>query len=180
MRKLLLISICISFSLFCQKKSTGPNDRNQVISTEDLLPKDDELSGWTKSGEHWNASSNGDLTTYINGEAVIYTNRGFVEASKQEYQGVILGDTESVEVRIFDQGTKVNAKSVYDEIVREMSNPISWDGAGEEARKERFSLSQRIVFYQDKYFVALSVSTGLDEALVLLEQFANNISSEIK
>ncbi len=174
---ILLITIVLSYS--CDKKSTGPNNQNQVISTEDLLPKNNELSGWTRAGEYWTAGSDGDLTTYINGEAVIYTNRGFVEASKQEYQGVILGETESVEVRIFDQGSNTNAKSVYDEIVRQMSNPIPWDGAGDEARKERFSLSQRIVFYKSKYFVSLTVSTGLDEALVLLQQFANNISSEI-
>ena len=172
---LFLLFTCL---FFCSKKNaTNP----KAVSTEDLLTRDNEMSGWTRAGEHWNASSSGDLTNYINGEAVVYTNRGFVEASKQEYQGTVLGNTESVEVRIFDQGSSANAKSVFDELVRQMSNPLDWsDKVGKEARIERFSLSQRILFYKEKYFISLIITSGSDEALDVLKTFAINVDGKIE
>ena len=170
---LMLSSLC-----FCSKKnSTQP----EVVTTEDLLIKDNEISGWKRTGLHWVANSSGELSNYINGEAVLYTNYGFVEAAKQEYEGTVLGNTETVELRIFDQGKTANAKAVFDEVVRQMSSPIDWsEGIGTAAKIERFSLSQRIVFHKSKYYISLTISTGVDEALDVLKTFARNVDSKIK
>jgi len=176
-----LFSMCILLIfislLFCTKENTsnpGP------VTPEDLLTKDNEISGWGISGDFWIASSAGDLNNRINGEAVIYTNRGFVEAAKQEYQGNILGNTETIELRIFDQGIAENARSVFNELVLQMSSPIDWTAeSGDWAKIERFPLSQKLIFWKDKYFVSLTITSGLDEALNVLKTFANNVYVKI-
>ena len=61
-----------------------------------------------------------------------------------------------------------------------MNNPIDWKEAGTEARIERFPLSQMITFYRSKYFVSLTITSGLDESLEVLKQFAKNVDSKIK
>jgi len=171
--------LLLTFSLlfFCSKdKSSNP----KALTPEDLLIKDNEISGWVRSGDFWTASSAGDLNNYINGEAVIYTNRGFVEAAKQEYQGSILGNTETIELRIFDQGTEENAQSVFDELVLQMSSPIDWTSdSGDWAKIERFPLSQKLIFWKEKYFVSLTITSGLDEALNVLKTFGNNVYVKI-
>ncbi len=170
----LAIMILISF---CSKdKSSNPD----ALTPEDLLIKDNEISGWVRSGDFWTASSAGELNNRINGEAVIYTSRGFVEAAKQEYQGNILGNTETIELRIFDQGAAENARSVFDELVLQMSSPIDWTAdSGDWAKIERLPLSQRLIFWKEKYFVSLTITSGLDEALNVLKTFGNNVYSKI-
>ena len=61
-----------------------------------------------------------------------------------------------------------------------MVNPIDWSpGAGEEAKIERFPISQRIIFRNSKYYVSLIILSGLDEALDVLKTFASNVDSKI-
>lgn len=175
---------CIFFVLvfgtlfFCSKKNPMVDT---ILAPEDLLLKDNEISGWERSGQCWVASSYGELTNYINGEAVIYTSRGFVESAFQIYQGSVLENTETVELRIFDQGNQKNAESVFDELVNQMSSPIEWDpGVGEQAKIERFPLAQRIIFWKSKYFIAFSISSGLEEALNVLKTFSINVDSKIE
>lgn len=151
------------------------------MTPEELLIKDNEISGWVRSGDFLTATSAGELNNRINGEAVIYTNRGFVEAVKQEYQGNILGNTETIELGIFDQGTDENAQSVFDELVLQMSSPIDWMADSDDwAKIERFPLSQKLIFWKEKYFVSLTVTSGLDEAMNVLKTFGNNVYVKIK
>ena len=178
MRSLPIYIFLILSIIFSCSKDKGSNP--EALTPEDLLIKDNEISGWVRSGDFWTASSAGDLNNYINGEAVIYTNRGFVEAAKQEYQGNILGNTETIELRIFDQGTSENAQSVFDELVLQMSSPIDWTSdSGNWAKIERFPLSQKLIFWKEKYFVSLTITSGLDEALNVLKTFGNNVYVKI-
>lgn len=169
--------LTISLLLFCSKdKSATP----EALTPEDLLIKDNEISGWVRSGDFWTASSAGDLNNVIDGEAVIYTNRGFVEAARQGYQGNILGNTETIELRIFDQATAENAQSVFDELVLQMSNPMNWStNSGRGTKIERFVPTQKLVFWNSKYFISLSITAGTDEALNILKTYANNVDSKI-
>jgi hypothetical protein len=163
---------------FCSKKNST---ESEVVSTEDLLIKSNEMSGWERTGEHWYATA-GNLENHINGEAEVYNIRGVVEASKQEYKGKVQGgNVEYIELRIFDMGKAENAKSVFDELVRQMSNPIDWaDGAGDDAKIDRLPMSQIIDFHKSKYFVHLNISTGDDPPLDVLKQFAINVAGKIK
>ena len=172
----LIVLVLIILSSACTK------DSNKLLTLEDILIKDNEISGWTKGGASWIANSSGDLNNNIDGEAALYTIRGFVEAGSQEYQGYVLDNSETIELRIFDQGNPENAKSVFDEITNGFSNPVDWaGGAGVEAKFDRISsLSQRVVFYDSKYFISISITNGIDEAMDVLKTFAGNIDAKIK
>jgi len=150
------------------------------VTVADILLKDGEITGWQRTGNSWNANSSGELNTYINGAEPIYTRNGFVEAAMQQYEGLVLGNSVSVELTIYDQGNADNSKDLFDELVLLLVNPIDWNpGAGEEAKVERFPVSQKIIFWKSKYYVSLSILSGLDKALEVLKTFANNVDSKI-
>lgn len=178
MRKLIIFNlIIIALLLSCSKnETTNP----EPVTVADILLKNGEISGWERTGNSWNANSSGELNTYINGAEPIYTRNGFVEAIFQQYEGTVLGNTVTVDLTIYDQENASNSKNLFDELVLQLVNPIDWNpGAGEEAKIERFPLSQKIIFWKSKYYVSLSISSGLDEALDVLKTFANNVDSKI-
>jgi hypothetical protein len=177
MKKLISAIFVCTLVFQCSKEnSTTPN----AMTPEDLLIKAGEISGWQKGNNHWIANSSGDLNTYIDGAEPVYTRHGFVEAAAQEYEGTVLDETPVVELRIFDQGKSDNAKALYEEMALLLSNPIDLEnGIGEEGKIERFAISQRIIFYEKKYFISLTIDSGLDESLNVLKTFARNVSSKI-
>jgi len=97
----------------------------------------------------------------------------------QSYAGTLLGNAAIVEVRVFDQQTGDNAQALFQELTARLVNPLAWSEAGEEARIERFSLSQKIIFWQSKYFIFLTIDSGLDEALDVLKTFAANVDTKV-
>ena len=178
MKKLVLgCFIILAITLCTKKEPTQPEE----LTIQDFLPMSEEIAGWPKGADSWYATNENDLYAEINGEGVIYIDNGFVEAINQSYEGKILGDNASIIVRIFDQGNANNCKSVFEEIVLQLSNPVHWaTNSATEAKAERFPLSQIIIFRKLKYYVSCSVSSGTDEALDILKTFANNIDSKIK
>jgi hypothetical protein len=178
---LLLIIVIVTFFINsgCSKKnSTEP----EPVTVSDLLPKNNEISGWQRGGDSWNANSSSELNNYINGEEPLYTRHGFVEASMQKYEGTVPGvsGNVTVELRIFDQAKTENAAALLNEIVLQLINPIDWsEGAGQAAKIERFAITQKIIFYRSEYFVSLTITSGLDEALEVLKTFANNVDAKI-
>ncbi len=176
LKMVIILIILISLMSCSEKNSTKP----EAVAPEDLLPKDDEISGWTRTGEFWTASGGAELSSYINGGAAIFEKHGFVECAAQVYEGAILEIIEKARLMIFDQGNSDNTSSLFEEYVLQMSSPIEWTEAGTGARIERFPLSQMIVFYRSKYFFSLTITSGSDEALEVLKQFAKNVDSKIK
>lgn len=172
------IFIIMTFFSFCSKNNTT---ESEPVNVSDLLTKDGEISGWQREGNYWTANSSADLNNYIDGEEPVYTRNGFIEAASQSYSGTIFNDPVSVQVRIFNQGTEENAETLYDELVLLLINPITWeDGPGEESKIERLQLTQKIVFRKRKYFVSMTITSNLDEALNILKTFANNVHLKIK
>lgn len=147
---------------------------------EDLLIGNNEISGWSLTDNFWTATNTDELTDNLYGEAATLSSYGFVEAAYQEYEGRILGNIEQIQVTIFDQGKNKNAAAIFDYFVNKMSSPIDWqDGAGEEAKYDRFSIKILMCFFSSRYFVELSISSGQDEALAILQTFAKNIDNKI-
>ena len=82
----------------CSKDSIT---NSKAVTPEDILTKDDEISGWKRSGESWTANSSGELNTYIDGEEPVYTRNGFIEAAMQKYEGTVLSSAVTVETTSF-------------------------------------------------------------------------------
>ena len=144
--KMIVLLLFISSLMVCSKKnSTSP----EPVMPEDFLSKDNEISGWTRSGDFWTAGSGGELSSYINGAAALYMTYGFVECAAQVYEGAVLESVETVEMMVFDQGNSNNSQSLFQEVIRQMSSPMDWQGGvGAEAKIERLPMSQMIVFHR--------------------------------
>ncbi len=168
----------ISFS--CSKKDSPMNV--ETLSIEDYLVKNNEITGWSYSGQGWVANNISELTTHINGEADIYQRHGFVEAAFQKYQGTIDSGERQIDLTVYNQGNTSNALATYEDPDIGLSGAIDWDnGAGEAAHYARFGgFSQALSFYRGSYFVLLRMGYDTEESLNILKQFALNVDGKIQ
>jgi hypothetical protein len=175
--KALLFLTTVLVAAYCSKKSTtGPD----LASVEDLIVKDNEISGWRRAGEGWVVSSETDLYGRINGSAPPYIQHGFVEAADQNYSGKVLQDTVTVELKVFDQGKASNAQALFAELSVNLITPENWQtDKFQEAKIER-TQSLRIVAWKSKYYVSLDITSNQNEAMEVLKTFATNVGSKIK
>lgn len=86
MKKVIFSTVAIILagiiSISCEKLD---DDGSEILTIEDLLTQDNEISGWSYSGSGWVAGSITELTEYINGMAETYQKYGFEEAAQQSY-----------------------------------------------------------------------------------------------
>jgi hypothetical protein len=180
-----VLPLFIAFAmLHCSKKeSTNPDGSGNggtIATVEDLLIRDNEISGWLKAGNGWVANGDSELLNFIDGAAPQYTKYGFIEGAEQRYQGVILTNQASIDLRVFDQGNASNAEKVYDEIVAGLGSPEIWEEETfPEAKVQRWPLSQEIYTWKSKYYIKLTIDSNLVEALEVLKIFARNVGSKI-
>jgi len=171
--------IIILLGVYCSKESTKTD---KVITIEDLLVKNNEISGWTYGGERWVANNISELTTYINGEAEVYQRYGFVDAAKQSYEGIIDNQNRQLHLTVYRLQSEDNALGVYEDPDLGLGSALPWEnGAGIEAKYVRYGgLSQKLAFYREIYFVSLQMSYDTEESLSILKQFALNVDQKIK
>lgn len=175
---ILLLLCTLPLSVCCSKSST---DSGEVLTIEDLLVENNEITGWTYAGERWVAQSISELTVYINGAAEIYQRHGFQEAAYQAYEGTIDAGTRTLELTVFDQGSSSNAKDTFDDPDTGFSGATPWaGGAGDEAHYKRYGLSQAMAFRRGRYFVLLGMTYDTEESLNVLKQFALNVDGKIE
>ena len=164
--------------LACSKDSTNTNE---IITTEDLLVKNNEITGWVYGGERWMANSITELTTYINGLADVFQRYGFVEAARQSYEGKIDNENRQLQLTIYKQQNEESARAVYEDPDLGLGSALQWEnGAGSEAKYVRYGgFSQALVFYKGPYFVYLQIDYDTEESLIILKLFALNVDSKI-
>lgn len=163
--------------LACSKDSTNTNE---IITTEDLLVKNNEITGWVYGGERWMANSITELTTYINGLADVFQRYGFVEAAHQSYEGKIDNENKKLQLTIYKQQNEESARAVYENPDLGLGSALQWEnGAGSEAKYVRYGYSQALVFYKGPYFVYLQIDYDTEESLIILKLFALNVDSKI-
>jgi hypothetical protein len=177
MRKMLILGLLLLF-IACPKKEDNQTETPDVV---DLLPLDNEISGWTKSSATQIAENESQLFDLINGDAPQYTDRGFVKCVFQTYSGDISGPVD-LKLRIFDMGNRTNAEDIYD--YRGTGSEIPWtdNNAGDEARYElhSFITSYYILdFRHDKFYIWIEINDGSSTALNIAKLFALNISQAI-
>lgn len=179
MKNYSLVFLCLILFIIACGKDTNKN--SAVLSIEDLMVKNNEITGWAYFGQRWLASNISELTTHIDGEAEIYQRHGFTEAIQQGFRGKVNNGDRDLKISIYDQGNETNAQAVYEEPDLGMTGAILWSGgAGKSARFVRYGLSQRLSFYRDSYYIHLEINYDTDESLSILQQFALNIDAKIK
>ena len=174
MKRLLAIGF-IFLLLFCSKTET-PEPKDVV----DLLPIDNEISGWNRSSAMKVAENETQLFDLINGEGQVYIDNGFVKCAFQNYVGELSGTMVDLELRIFDMGDTTNAKKVFDAVGVGTETPWTDDFPGVEARiEEGFISAYKIDFWQDKFYVWITIQDKTEPGLSIAKVFAFNISDEI-
>ena len=173
------VFVCIFLSLQCKKNAASSDE---ILSIEDLLVKNNDITGWSYDGATWQANNISELTTYINGGAEIYQRHGFIEAAHQTYRGKIDNADRQLKLTIYNQGNENQAKATYEDPDIGLIGALDWaDGAGQEAHYIRYSgLSQALTFYRNSYFVYLEITYDTEESLNILKQFALNVDGRIK
>lgn len=150
----------------------------KIKDVVDLIPLDNEISGWTRSSPMQIAENQTQLYSLIDGEAPDYINRGFVKCAFQNYtdnQQVI-----ELRLRIFDQGDTMNAKSVYDFKATGGETPWTDGNAGKEARYKIEGFSYTLDFWDDKFYTYINIADNTSSGLEVAKLFALNISSAIR
>ncbi len=182
--KWILPGICIiALAAGCTKKdeSTQPG----VVNTADLLPKESEISSWSRqsgSDASWFAANTTQLSEKIDGGFELFANHGFVEAGMQKYAGTVNAQPNvELEAQIYHQGSEANAAGVYDDPNNAFANPIAPKNppsARAQITKDIFSFTMK--FAKSKYYARLIIFSADDKAQDVLEIFANNIAAKIK
>ncbi|MCP4634589.1 MAG: hypothetical protein GY855_16800 [candidate division Zixibacteria bacterium] len=171
--------LLILFGMACSKKKSA--DPDVVISIEDLLVENNEITGWTYSLTNWVANNYTELLNNINGLAPIYQRHGFVEAAHQSYEGSIGSGTREIQITIYNMDSESNASDTYDDPDVGLSGAIDWaDGAGVRAHYVRHGGYQVLTFYSSSYFVYIGLDYDTDESLNIIKQFALNIDGKIQ
>ncbi len=184
MKKLMLISIIFALCFVACRKDDDdgppppppPAQKNAI----DLLPKDNEISGWTKSEAVRIAGTPDELTAIIDGEAVPYINNNFKDAVFQKYQGVIGSNTITLEVRIFDMRDTANTRKVYQDVAAGGEQP--WNNhPGVEGRiNDSFLFDYMVEFWEAKFYTRIFIQERSAAALDIAKTFGLNISAAIK
>ncbi len=168
---LVLVSLLAMF-VFCTK------EQEKTLDVVDLIPQDNEISGWTRSSAMQLAENETQLYSLIDGEADGYVTRGFVKCAFQSYldaQGLI-----ELRLRIFDQGDSVNAKSVYDFKATGSETPWTDNNAGSEARYKVEGFSYTLEFWSERFYVYINIADNTQAGLDVAKLFALNVSEAIK
>jgi hypothetical protein len=164
----------------CGGDSEGNGNNITLLAPADLLPDDNDISGWESVGVYDEANDYDALYDLIDGGAELFIDNGFVSAAFQIYTNCTGGACTDVpvRVRIYDQGTEANAVAVYDRVATGIGIP--WDGAGVEARIDESALAvYTIEFWQRNMFVQVLIEEKSDDALNIAKLFASHISKKI-
>jgi len=180
----LFMILSILIAIFgCSGDSNDDDDDNgsgTLLSPADLLPDEDDISGWKSFAPYEEAEDFDSLYIFINGGAELYIQNGFISGVFQVYNDCV-GDVcglRVIRVRIYDQGNTDNAQAVYEEVSTGIGIP--WNGAGADARIDESGLASLAVeFWQRNFFVQVIIEEKSDEALNIIKLFAAHISDEI-
>ncbi len=144
----------------------------------ELIPLDNEISGWNRDGAMRTAENETQLYELIDGEAVDYLNNGFVKCAFQMFLGDVSGSTVDLEVRAYDMADSTNSNAIYDVFERGQT-PWTQGQAGSEARIEQSLFSCTVDFWDDKFYVWVTISDASEPALDIAKLFALNVAAAI-
>jgi hypothetical protein len=140
----------------------------------DLLPVDNDISGFTKKGSTSVMTDQQSIFNAIDGEAQRYIDYGFIEGVKQLYSN----GSVDIDVQLFNQGDETNAQSLFErfyptspELISE-KNPIV-------VIDHSLSTGYQILYTKQSILLRISTTEKSDFALNMAKQFYWNIDKKI-
>jgi hypothetical protein len=180
MIKIFIVTAIAGLMICSCTKDTG---KNGALTIEDLLVKNNEITGWVYSGSGWIANNASELTQQIDGGAGLYIKYGFIEAASQIYQGTINNVNCEIELTVYHLGMKEYVVALFEDPDLGLTSALTWSDnpAGIVAKYIRYSgISQVLCFYRDNYLVYLTMSYDTEESLNILKQFGYNVDEKVK
>jgi len=186
--RVLLIGIAILLGIIligCEEDKKEEDNGGNTVQPVDLLPSDNEISGWTKgtsTGDFQEAYDQGSLYDIIDGGAEVYVANGFQSGVQQIYRGTIASQQTTLYLFITDQGDSANCTSLFQEPTIRPPGGIAVSDLGEEALIDRSLLFDLALYFRnDRFFVKITLSKAADaqasENIALA--FAHNVDSNI-
>ena len=177
-----LILFLLAFALVagCNKSDTPSN--STVATITDLIPKDNEISGWTRASISWVARNKEDLQKEINGGFEIFAKHGFIEGAMQKFAGKV-NATPNIEcdVEVYNQNSATEADALFDDPEKAFSSPITpANPPSAKAQIQKDVFSYRMKFTKGKYYVTITIGSADDKTQEIIEVFASNVAAKIK
>ena len=175
-RLIIILLLIFPIGISCSGKTAKSSEGAEDISA--LLPGDDEIPGWKKSGGVLLASSDRELFQFLDGGVPLYIQHGF-----QSYIGQIYKGPQGVEleVAIYDQGSPKNARDLYEDPLIKPNPCKSLKNLGEKARlDERGLFHHSVEFIQDRFFGRVIIQDKSEEGLETAKRFVSPIVSKVK
>lgn len=173
----------LTFLLVLSAGCTKDPGNNTTLTIEDMLVKNNEITGWVYSGSGWIANNGSELTQQIDGGAELYIKYGFTEAASQLYHGTINEISCETELTVYNLSTADNAVALFEDPDLGLTSALTWSDtpAGTSAKYIRYSgVSQVLCFYRGNYLVHLTMDFDTEESLSILKQFAYNVDEKVK
>ncbi len=173
MRKLAIAALAL-LAIACEP--AGPTKKDVV----DLVPTDNEISGWARSGTMSVAENAAQLYDLIDGEGEDYINNGFVKCAFQTFSGTVGGNAVELELRVFDMGDSTNARAVYGVVGTGSETPWADNPPGAQARiDESLLFAWRVDFRAGEFYVSASILDKTQAALDIAKLFCLNVAQAI-
>jgi hypothetical protein len=170
---LILLSLML---LGCGETEDGENGADKPTTIIELLPGDDDISGWSRDGSFSEATNYSALYDLINGGAEKFMDNGFVSAVFQDYRD------ESglrIEIRIYQHSSEEDARSIYEDTSPPATIP--WEEIAGSGRIDNSTLTTYSVeFHYGDLFVQVIVQERSDRALEIDKLFASHVLEQAR
>jgi hypothetical protein len=140
----------------------------------DLLPIDNDISGFLKKGSTSVMTDQQSIFNAINGEAQRYIDYGFMEGVKQLYSN----GSVDIDIQLFNQGDETNAENLFErfyptspEVISQKNPTVVIDHS--------LASGYQILYVKKNIFLRISTTEKSDFALNMAKQFYWNIDKKI-
>lgn len=118
----------------------------------DLLPEDDEVGNWVRTGALIRADTSAELEAVIDGEAPAFYAYNWQESAFQDYTS----SGRTINLEIFDQDNSTNAEGIYDD--RTPGGTTALTSIGDETSINDSLPAAYVVYMRtDKYFCRITI-----------------------
>jgi hypothetical protein len=169
----------VLLALLCFGCNNAPQD-NPPRDAVDLVPGDNEISGWTRDAALKVCETGAQLLALIDGEGQAYIDNGFAKSAFQSYSGTVGGNVVSLELRVFDMTDTTHAAAVYAAVTTGSETPWTGDNPGVAARIEQSLFAYKVDYHEDRFYVWVTIQDAGDAGLATAKLFAFNVSSAIR
>lgn len=166
--------IAINFFISCGEENGG--EKTEDKTPIELLPRDNDISGWTRDWTFSEATNYAALYDLIDGAAQNFIDNGFVSAVFQNYRNE---SGLQLELRIYEMNSEENARKVYYELTPASSIP--WIDIVDTGRIDNSALAAYSIEFQYKnFFVQDIIYEKSDSSLEIAKMFASHVIDLIR